>query len=900
MSRISLRLDQQTPVPLETPGQPIPQGYCLFRPTIYASGGQVENFNHTDQVDWIVHQSVFFIPNGVRTEQLKYGDDFYPLSLPVSDIQGTVLADSVGIRLEQHYSNYPFLVRWDLQDENLITVDGAIQHTPEFPDFQTEGLWQVPVQASGIGGTATNTISTRQRVEGTPRTQITWHTYSSVRNGSRDFSTRDLTSLGTDLSDQVVPLSVAKASNVLGPTTSRTLVSPGTTAVPPLAISLMAPVFQGGSYPSAGTHFTPQEMVNTATVKAIFTVRTRYVVTGIRVTVNPKSGRLEQVPGSGSIYAVRTFRWERTGTGPRIGYIEISQVKQVKVTSSVSFIPNTRTTTTNLYGKVDVYSSDTLVHSDTQQLPREADLFTMGVSVGPPQLLAPNRATKFGFSIDNGGFNGNWRYYDTSLPRYFRNTTQIGYQIFREDNTRDISLVVRGEPIPTPANTGVAIPEGDTTLVDSYLRFTEENWDGRWKDQYTRDPAWILLWVLKSDLFELNNRDEDLNLQSFYDASVYNNELINGAPRWAFDGELSGSYDNIINNLLSCMNAALYQGNDGKWTVVQERPDDAKWLIGPHNVTSNGGFVYRLPRQKPNTIATFFNRKTGQDDKTKQIDLTDVEAEYPAQDAVCAQRWASWQSFRDKNLLDTVEFTLPLVHYNNTEAVTNFYNLKLYDIIELYDPSVAGIRLSGRVTDAYGAAEIRLDYLPMELFAGGNLYTETNGVGWMNLDINPVTAQIQLGIQQQDGGIDFAPITRIRYNPSDLTENKVRLGRALSVRDGTTWALAIPSLKPRKYRVTSISRVNDGKTLALVAQSYYDGQHDAVEKDKELVVPNFVYSPACGTKIHQFQGLASEVHINYPRYIDSIRTSVDQWGSDKMDTIQGFVNLLDTSCKGKL
>lgn len=568
----------------------------------------------------------------------------------------------------------------------------------------------------------------------------------------------------------------------------------------------------------------------------------------------------------------------------------VSYFQPVNIDSRVSSLPPSitvkvlqvrKTLPAELLGlgiEVNQYEQGTKRKTDSWEFPPELRQFSATIPVAD------------GAAIDELGFvNKSGRIqllsYDTKLPRDFNDTTQTAYVLRSGSGIENIGVLSKGSLLSVPSNTTVTeIPEHP---YHEYLTFTGA-WDGTsFKDGHSRCPVWILLWVLTHEKFGIELSLDDIDTQSFYDASVYNQEIVDGFPRWCFDGELNGTTKEIINTLLDSMGAALYQDDQARWVLSQERPQASSWIIAPHDI-EEGRIAYRRALEKPGVRAKFINRLTGQEQTTKQLSVSDAIVDYAGQEAIHANRWAAWRSFTDKNLLHTIEITAPWVPNNIDKSVCNFYKVKLYDIIEIYDPLVSGQRISGRVLSSTDS-EVTLDEPPLNLFK--------NGVYRAGKVEYKVYSDTKLLIQRPDGGVEKIGLKQFRFNPCDLRDNQwVFSSRRNPIQAGSIWAIETGRLEPQKYRVKSISESNDGLRFTITATPYYTGMHDHVEKGTRLDLPNAVWTGECGPNVEDFVGDAGEVNRNYPVKFTDIKTKkVGDW-QVKWNEMTGLVDNLTSSC----
>lgn len=574
----------------------------------------------------------------------------------------------------------------------------------------------------------------------------------------------------------------------------------------------------------------------------------------------------------GNIYAIRQIKIARFRNGipnaPGRNYpYEHEEYAQVRITEPTAY---TRNITFNQYS------------GETKSLSTQWKVSNLDVGLISRDFTVPATPIIDNVGIEIESSQSLLRSLDTELPRKFSDKTLTTYLLKRSEEIGELQIFAKGPEISIPSNATITHEE---TTDHSYLKYAG-SWDNTFKQSRTRCPSWILYDVLTNEIFGIEINPEQIDIQSFYDVSVYNNELIEGKPRWAFDGILTGNGTQIVEKILDSMNAILQQNENGIWVLSQESPISSKFIIAPNNIVDSK-ITYRLSTSKPGIVAKFMNRLTGLEEVTPRLEITDIERTYPGQERSCAIRWANWKSFIEKNLLDSIEFTVPWNLSNNNQSVCNFYKLKLFDVVEIHDPLQSGQRTSGRVIKSTSNS-ITLDTPPLELFDDG-IYNN----GYVEYNIPNTTI---LKIQNVDGGIDRITINKLSYNPCDLRDNKLEFNSRDIVPVGSVWAIEHEKIKPRLHRILSISEGNGGLTFTITARPYYDGMHRHIEENTELVIPNYVWNNDCGVNVDDFHGLAENVHRNYSVKFDSIDSiRFDDWNV-KMDSMMGVIDNLDNSC----
>ena len=464
------------------------------------------------------------------------------------------------------------------------------------------------------------------------------------------------------------------------------------------------------------------------------------------------------------------------------------------------------------------------------------------------------RATIF---VGNSNSNHNAWLLETQapLPRTFNDVSYDTFTITirepeEDEDEIDFNIFGQSKAIKVPT---IASLSG--TRPNQTLTYSTGTWDGTFQSLRCRCPAWTLYHILTSEDFGIELKPSDIDAHSFLEASKY---CIN---RWEFDGILGGTQDKVVEILLRLMRGWLIN-TDGKFSLILEKPDVAKWLICPA-VVEGGNLVYRDSLPKQRVRCNYTNRLTGLRATTPGTEterLIDVDW----QDPDVAERWAKWESFSEQNLLDTVEFTLPWP----------YHPVSVGDLVNLYDPIRAGIRTAGRIINNT-ATRLTLDGPPFELWpdlvAGATpLQQDRNAAidqetwGWSTFTF-PTADRPTIRVQRSGGGFRQYTVTRIDWLAGGRPEqNRVHLAEDLGSADLSrqVWAVESSAVYPTQWRVQSVSE--SGKEFRVVCTPYLQGMHLHIEDGTDLPVEPTRFVPATGTKLSQFSGFWDDLTMRYP------------------------------------
>jgi predicted phage tail protein len=281
----------------------------------------------------------------------------------------------------------------------------------------------------------------------------------------------------------------------------------------------------------------------------------------------------------------------------------------------------------------------------------------------------------------------------------------------------------------------VKIPHNSTVRSDGSLSFSG-SFNGTLKatKEYCNDPAWILYDLLTESRSGFGDfvAESEIDKYAFYNASVYNSELIdNGqgstSPRFSCNIVIQTSTQayTLLDKVASIMRASLFIEN-GAITLTQDRPTTSSYFFSYANVTEDG-FVYTGASQR--TKDTVINVKYFQNEtRTYEYETVEDTAANQAKfgvvvknieavgcsDQAQARRMGLWHLYTQNNETETVAFT--------TTADAGSL-IRPGNIITVQDPVRSGLRRSGRISAAT-TTQITVDNtkdLPTEAASGDQL-----------------------------------------------------------------------------------------------------------------------------------------------------------------------------------
>jgi len=378
----------------------------------------------------------------------------------------------------------------------------------------------------------------------------------------------------------------------------------------------------------------------------------------------------------------------------------------------------------------------------------------------------------------------------------------------------DRKYLVRGIKVKLPSNASV-----DTTTHIGRVTYSGI-WDGTFgAATWCNDPAWCLYDLMVSTRYGAGIPESSLDKWDFYNISTYCNELVNDGkggqePRFACNIYLNMRAEiyNVIQQMTSLFRGISYYAA-GSLVVLQDKPSDAQYLLGPENVI-DGIFNYSGSGQKARhtTCAVAW-----QDYAT----LGDVQWEYAENaDAISkygiinteikaigcysqgqAQRAANWLLLAEANLTETVTFGV---------SIDSGVVVRPGMVIEIADPVKAGQRRSGRLNSA------TLNQVVID--------TAEN----VSVDLGESPT---ISILMPTGMVETKGITGITGTTITLSSSLSEVPTA-----GTIWLIETANLVPQKFRVISVTE-SDSTIFSVTALQYNESIYSAIENNTKIETP---------------------------------------------------------------
>lgn len=399
----------------------------------------------------------------------------------------------------------------------------------------------------------------------------------------------------------------------------------------------------------------------------------------------------------------------------------------------------------------------------------------------------------------------------TDAKLSYKNSALVGIQL----NARDFSRIplrsyrVRGLRIKLPTNATVDPTNGRVTYNGI--------WNGTFgAGTWCSDPAWCLWDLLTNCRYGFNLAVRDLDRFSFFQASVYCNELVsNGVggqePRFSCNisiQNLTEAYK-LINDMCSVFRAMPYW-SAGSIMIAQDRPSDPVYLFNQTNVTEEG-FQYTGSSLKTRHTVATVGYLDLENQETAYVSVEDLEgiARYGVITAeitafACtsssqAYRLGEWLLYTEQYENETVTFKA---------SMDAGINVRPGMVVAISDPTRSGVRRGGRIT------------------AAGSNYVVIDEVAATNL---PLGSSPQILVALTDGTVSTKTVTGIsgpKITVSGTFAVAPLVGGVFIYNDGT--------MSSTTWRILG-AQEQDGTNYSINAVSYNVSKYNYIERGRSLV-----------------------------------------------------------------
>ena len=369
--------------------------------------------------------------------------------------------------------------------------------------------------------------------------------------------------------------------------------------------------------------------------------------------------------------------------------------------------------------------------------------------------------------------------------------------------------LIRGIKVRLPSNATV-----NTSTYPGRVTYSGV-WNGAFgAAQWCADPAWCLWDLLTNTRYGAGVPESSLDRYDFYAISQYCNALVSNGfgglePRFSCNLLINSRDEvyNVIQEMVSLFRGIAYYGA-GSMVVLQDKPVDAQYLLGPSNVV-DGNFSYSGSSQKSrHTTATVAYQRYDS--------LGEVEFEYVEDSAAVskygvinkdiramgcysrgqAHRAGKWALLAEQYLTETVSFAV---------SIESGIVLRPGMVIDIADPVKSGSRRSGRVTSAT-TTTVTLD----------------NAV---SLDL---TKAPTISVLLPTGNVELRAISGVSGATVTVSNAFSEAPNAQSV-----WLIQTNDIQSNQFRVISVAEGDNG-TFSVNALAYNASIYAAIENDLSL------------------------------------------------------------------
>ncbi|HGV6253926.1 TPA: host specificity protein J [Salmonella enterica subsp. enterica serovar Dublin] len=396
----------------------------------------------------------------------------------------------------------------------------------------------------------------------------------------------------------------------------------------------------------------------------------------------------------------------------------------------------------------------------------------------------------------------------------YPNTALVGLKVDADQfGSQSVSrkFHCRGRIVRVPSN------------YDSETRTYAGLWNGTFKEEWTNNPAWILLDLLTHPRYGLGQRIgiSDVDKWALYAIAQYCDHMVpNGyggqEPRMTCNVYLADrrkAYD-VISDFCSVMRC-IPVWNGQRMTFIQDRPSDKVWTYTNSNVV-NGEFNYSYSAFKDRHNAAEIRFIDPADGWNVSVELVEDKADIAKNGRKVIQRDAfgctsRGQAHRDglwliqTELLETqlVTFSVGAEGLRHTPG----------DIIEVCDGDYAGASIGGRI--------VAVDAAARSLTLDRDIELPGNGKGMMSF-IGPKGEPLSVTVMAHPD------------------KNRVVLSELpAGVEQNSIWGLKLPALRRRLFRCMTVQEKEDG-TFAISALQHVPDKEYIVDRGKK-------YDPQSGT-----------------------------------------------------
>ena len=366
------------------------------------------------------------------------------------------------------------------------------------------------------------------------------------------------------------------------------------------------------------------------------------------------------------------------------------------------------------------------------------------------------------------------------------------------------SFRLRGIKTKIPHNATVDIQTGRITYTGTF------NGTFKTDKEWHSDPAWVLWDILTNTRYGLSVAETSLDQYTFYNQSVYNNELVDDGEggqeaRFAINVNITQQSEafTLINNICSTMRVMPFYAA-GSISISGDKPSDPVYLFTLANVTEEG-FTYSGSSLKTRhtVISTGYFDLDSREIDYETVEDTDAIAKYGTvlktiQSFGCtsrgqASRMGKWFLYNEQKSGESCTFKI------TPESGTL---VRCGQIISISDPVKAGVRRGGKIASATTTAIVADDSTNTDLDA---------------------TNDATLSVILPDGSVETKPI-------SSISGTTINVSSAFSAAPNSNSVFIIQNstLETTTWRVITVKE-NSDLTFDVTALAHDSGKYAYVE-----------------------------------------------------------------------
>lgn len=436
---------------------------------------------------------------------------------------------------------------------------------------------------------------------------------------------------------------------------------------------------------------------------------------------------------------------------------------------------------------------------------------------------------------------------------------RLGSEQFRSIPQR--RYLIRGIKVRIPSNATV-----DTTTHLGRITYSGV-WDGTFAAAtWTNDPAWCLWDLLTNTRYGAGIPEASLDRYDFFSISQYCNELVDdgkGGQETRFSCNLlinqRKEVYNVIQDMTSIFRGISYYGA-GSLVLLQDKPSDAQYTIGPSNVV-DGVFTYQGSSvQARHTCATVAYQDYDELGEVafEYVEDADAVAKYGVNNKDIkaigcysqgqANRLGKWTLLSEQDLYETVNFSI---------GIDSGIVVRPGMVVDIADPLRGGTRRNGRVSSAT-TLQVTVD---------------TNSELSVNMGNSPT-----ISVVLPNGLVETRDINTISGTAVNVTTAFSQAPAA-----NAPWLIQTTDIQSQQFRVVSVEEGDDG-SFSVTALKYNESLYNAIEQDLNLTqrdITNISPSPDPVTNLGATEFLYQEGSL--------VRTGVDIAWSSPIVNVSDFV-----------